>query len=92
VRTVGPWSPAVGLEIEVRGQRLDEALPAVEQYLDRAARSGHARVRVIHGRGTGTLRRAVREMLEHHPLVTRFEPAERAEGGEGVTIAYLAGD
>ena len=45
---------------------------------------------MIHGRGTGTLRRAVREMLEHHPLVTRFESADRREGGEGVTIVFLA--
>lgn len=82
-----PWSPS---EIEVRGQRLDEALPSVEQFLDAAARSGHGRVRVIHGRGTGTLRRAVRELLDRHPLVTNYETAEPKEGGEGVTVASLA--
>jgi DNA mismatch repair protein MutS2 len=82
-----PWSPS---EIEVRGQRLDEAMPRVEQFLDAAARSGHARVRLIHGRGTGTLRRAVRELLDRHPLVTGYETAEPREGGEGVTVATLA--
>ena len=82
-----PWSPA---EIEVRGQRLDEALPVVEQFLDAAARAGHGRVRVIHGRGTGTLRRAVREMFSRHPLVTGYETAEPKEGGEGVTVVTLA--
>ena len=86
-----PPPPPMADEIEVRGQRVDEALPAVEQYLDRAARAGHSRVRLIHGRGTGTLRRAVRELLEHHPLVSRFETADRGEGGEGVTVAFLVG-
>ena len=86
-----PPPPPVPFEVELRGQTLDEALPAVEQFLDQAARSGHGRVRVIHGRGTGTLRRAVRELLERHPLVTSFEPADSREGGEGVTVAFLAG-
>jgi DNA mismatch repair protein MutS2 len=91
VRTTTAPPPAAGPEIEVRGQRLDEALPEVERYLDQASRAGLGRVRVIHGRGTGTLRRAVRDMLEHHPLVTGFEGADRREGGEGVTIVFLAG-
>ncbi len=82
-----PWSPS---EIEIRGQRIDEAVPHVEQFLDGAARSGHGRVRVIHGRGTGTLRRAVRELLDRHPLVTGYATAEPKEGGEGVTVATLA--
>ena len=79
-----------GESIEVRGRTLDEALPAVEEYLDRAVRSGRSRVLVIHGKGTGTLRRAVRDLLAAHPLVASQEPAERAEGGEGVTVAHLA--
>ena len=53
--------------------------------------AGHGRVRVIHGRGTGTLRRAVREMFDRHPLVTGYETAQPKEGGEGVTVATLAG-
>ena len=44
---------------------------------------------LIHGKGTGTMRRAVRELLDRHPLVKSYETAERAEGGEGVTVAYL---
>ena len=76
--------------IEVRGQTLDEALPAVEQFLDHAYRAGLQRLEVVHGKGTGTLRRAVREMLRHHPLVSAYEPAERREGGEGVTIVRMA--
>ena len=80
----------VSSEVEVRGRTVDEALPVIERYLDQAARGGLERVRVIHGRGTGTLRGAVRELLSRHPLVTRYETAEAREGGDGVTIAYLA--
>lgn len=81
--------PDVGMSIEVRGQRIDEALPKVEEFLDHASRNGRARVLVIHGKGTGVMRRAVRELLDRHPLVTSYETAERTEGGEGVTVAYL---
>ncbi len=91
-RTYAPPPPvAVANEIEVRGQTLDEAMPRVEEFLDLAARAGKHRVFVIHGKGTGTLRRAVRDLLAQHPLVTSFETAARQEGGEGVTVAYLAG-
>ncbi|MQA00122.1 MAG: endonuclease MutS2 [Dehalococcoidia bacterium] len=82
--------PLAPEEIEVRGRRLDEALPEIEDFLDRAARSGRARVRLIHGKGTGTLRRAVRELLARHPLVTSYEAGVPQEGGDGVTVVYLA--
>src|SRR5690606_9603599 len=85
-----PAAPYAAEEIEVRGRRIDEALPEIEEFLDRAARAGRGRVRLVHGKGTGTLRRAVRELLERHPLVTAYEPGGRSEGGEGVTVAYLA--
>jgi DNA mismatch repair protein MutS2 len=77
-------------EIEVRGQTVDEALPAVDQYLDRAYRASLPWVRIIHGRGTGTLRRQVREMLHKHPLVRSYETGKPEEGGDGVTVAHLA--
>ena len=78
-----------GESIEVRGRTLDDAIPTVEEYLDRAVRAGRSRVLVIHGKGTGTLRRAVRDLLDGHPLVASQEAAEPAEGGEGVTVAHL---
>jgi DNA mismatch repair protein MutS2 len=81
---------AVPPEIEVRGQTVDEALPTVEQYLDEAFRAGLPWTRIVHGKGTGTLRRQVRDMLAKHPLVKSYEQARPEEGGEGVTIAYLA--
>ncbi len=79
-----------GSRLEVRGMTLDAALPDVEQFLDRAFRAGHQRLEVVHGKGTGALRQAVRDLLRQHPLVGTFEPALREEGGEGVTIVHLA--
>ncbi len=76
--------------IEVRGQTLDEAIPAIERFLDQAYRAGLQRLEVVHGKGTGTLRQAVRAMLRTHPLVSTFEGATRQEGGEGVTIVKMA--
>lgn len=85
-----PPTPTAPNEIEVRGQVLAEALPRVEEYLDTAARAGHERVRIIHGKGSGTLRQAVRDLLSQHPLVTGYESGSHQEGGEGVTVALLA--
>src|SRR5204863_8870051 len=79
----------VRTEIHLRGMTADEALSTLEKYLDDAYLAGLARVRVVHGKGTGTLRRAVREFLEQHPLVTNFRAGDRYEGEEGVTIVEL---
>ncbi|RLT41734.1 MAG: endonuclease MutS2 [Chloroflexi bacterium] len=84
-------APPTPVEIDMRGRTVDEALPLVDQFLDDAARSGRGRVRIIHGKGTGTLRRVLRDSLGKHPLVAKFETAPQPEGGEGVTIAYLEG-
>jgi DNA mismatch repair protein MutS2 len=77
-------------EIEVRGQTVDEALPTIDQYLDRAYRASLPWVRIVHGKGTGTLRRQVRDMLHKHPLVRSYETGKPEEGGDGVTVAHLA--
>lgn len=68
---------------------VDEGVAHVERYLDRATRAGLPFVRLIHGKGTGALRRAIREMLKANPLVRAFESGSEAEGGDGVTIVYL---
>lgn len=86
-----PAIPQVGIQLDLRGQRAEEALGHVEAYLDDAFRSGLPFVRIIHGKGTGALRAAVRDVLAQHPLVRRYEPAAPNEGGDGVTIAVLAG-
>jgi DNA mismatch repair protein MutS2 len=83
-------APDVAQEIDLRGQTVDETVPAVERYLDDAFRAGLESARIIHGKGTGALRREVRQLLAKHPLVKSYEEAPRELGGEGVTIAHLA--
>jgi DNA mismatch repair protein MutS2 len=78
-----------GEQIEVRGCIVDDALEQIDRHLDAASLAGLPWVRIIHGKGTGTLRRAVREFLADHPLVSSYEPGARNEGGEGVTVAKL---
>jgi len=95
VRGQGPATPLVSMEapppeLEVRGQTVDEALPTIDQYIDRAYLARLPWVRIIHGRGTGTLRRVVRDLLAKHPLVQSYESGKLEEGGEGVTVVHLA--
>jgi len=86
-----PTGPPVSVELDLRGQRAEAALEEFESYLDSAFRAGLPFVRIIHGKGTGALRAAIREALAGHPLVRRFESAQPQDGGDGVTIALLAG-
>ena len=76
-------------ELHLCGLRVDEALSRLDRYLDRAALAGLPWVRIVHGKGTGTLRQAIHDFLRDHPLVERWELAAPAEGGHGVTIVYL---
>ena len=75
-------------EIDLRGQRVEQALGNVDGLLDGAASQGMEEVRIIHGKGTGALRRAIREYLKDHPLVESSAPAADASG-EGVTVVTL---
>ncbi len=77
-------------EVRLRQLTVDEALPKLDQYLHDAFMAGLYQVRVIHGKGTGTLRRVVQEQLAKHPLVKSYRPGEYGEGGDGVTIVQLA--
>ncbi|MCH7809602.1 MAG: endonuclease MutS2 [Chloroflexi bacterium] len=83
-------TPMASPELDLRGLSVDEALILIDQRLDEAVRSGVRELRIIHGKGTGTLRRAVREMLAKHTLVESHAEAERREGGDGVTVVELA--
>jgi DNA mismatch repair protein MutS2 len=76
-------------ELNLLGMRVHEALPRLEEFLDRAVLNHQATVRVIHGMGTGALRRAVREFLSDSPYCASFNEAPRAEGGGGATIVEL---
>jgi DNA mismatch repair protein MutS2 len=85
-----PASP--GMELDLRGQRADEALAKLDRFLDAAYLAGMPFVRIIHGKGTGALRQAVRSALGHHPHVHSFEGGGEKEGGDGVTMVKLATD
>ena len=80
--------PALG-EVHLRHLIVEEALLKLDKYLDGAFMAGLYRVRIIHGKGTGTLCRLVRERLAKHPLVESYRPGGYGEGGNGVTIAEL---
>ncbi len=74
---------------DLRGQTSDDALAAVEAALDRAALSGQSHLVVIHGHGTGALRKRVRAYLDDSPYVTRWAPGTSRQGGDGVSIVEL---
>jgi DNA mismatch repair protein MutS2 len=81
--------PSPGTELHLRGMRAEDALLALDRYLDAAHAAGLPFVRIVHGKGTGTLRQVVREELGNAQLVERWELALDNEGGEGVTVAFL---
>ena len=78
-----------GMELDLRGVRVDEGLDRLERYLNAAARARLPFVRIIHGRGTGAMRAAVRDALAAHPIVGSSRPGEGNEGGDGVTVVKL---
>ena len=79
----GPPSPD---ELRLRHLTVDEALPEVHRFLHDTYASGYRQVRIIHGKGTGTLRETVRRELKKHPLVKSFRAGAYDGGGEGVTV------
>jgi len=80
---------AITPQLTLLGQRADEAVLNVEKYLDDAYAAGLSRARLVHGKGTGALRRAVQEYLQGHPLVDDYATADPAEGGAGATVVTL---
>jgi len=80
---------SVAAEILLLGQTTDEARDRVEKYLDDAFLAGLASVRLVHGKGSGALRKTVRDLLAGHPLVESFRDGEPSEGGTGATVAAL---
>jgi DNA mismatch repair protein MutS2 len=75
--------------IDVRGMRVDEAMPIVDKALDDASLAGLAALRIVHGKGTGQLGRGIREFLRGHAQVQSAEFAPDREGGTGVTVVTL---
>jgi len=83
------WSP-IESQIDLRGLTTEEARYRVDKYLNDAYMEGLNSVRIVHGKGTGAVRQAVRDVLATHPLVRSHESAEAREGGDGATVVRLA--
>lgn len=82
-------SRSVASSLDIRGARVDEAMEALDRYLDQASLAGMDKVLIIHGQGTGALRDAVRRQADAHGLVTSVRAGHRGEGGDGATIVEL---
>ena len=80
---------AVTSEINVIGANAEEAVGRVERFLDEASINDLRSLRIIHGYGTGALRRSIAEFLRAHPFVASFGPAPDNHGGGGVTVVEL---
>ena len=76
-------------ELNIRGERVEQALELVRDFVAEAHALKAESVRIVHGKGTGALRDAVRRQLTNDRKVERFEDAVPYEGGHGVTVAYL---
>ncbi|HEC2168966.1 TPA: endonuclease MutS2 [Staphylococcus delphini] len=79
----------VKMELDLRGHRYDEAMVALDQYLDQAVISNYEDVYIIHGKGTGALQKGVQQHLKRHKSVATFRGGMPSEGGFGVTVATL---
>ena len=75
--------------LDLRGERVEEALDKLETYLDKASLANLSPVSIIHGHGTGALKAAVREFLSSSPYVSKYRPGEDAEGGDGVSVVDI---
>lgn len=86
VRFEAAKASTIGTELDLRGMRVEDALLAVDKYLDDAVLAGLQRARIIHGKGTGALRDAVGEQLRGDPRIASFRFGVSGEGGDGVTV------
>ncbi len=89
-----PPAPAAeaAAELHLIGERAEPALERLDAYLDQALLAGRGEVRIVHGHGSGRLKRAVREHLRGHAAVAEFRPGAADEGGDGATVATLRGE
>jgi len=88
-RAGGLEGAEVPLEINLVGERVADATERLDKFLDESALAGHDEIRVIHGHGTGRLRRAVRQFLRAHAHVQSHRPGKSYEGGDGATVVRL---
>lgn len=76
-------------EVDLHGMFADEARERLERAIAEALAGGHDRIRIVHGKGTGILRREMWDLLTHHPMVRTFQYASPHDGAEGATVAAL---
>lgn len=84
-----PLGRSPGMELDIRGKRVEEGLAELTTYLDAAFLARMPWVRIIHGKGTGRLRQAIRKALAQNSHVASWEEGKDGEGGDGVTVARL---
>lgn len=87
--TVRGSSSHVSMQLDLRGQRYDEAMANLDQYIDSALLAGHESVTIVHGKGTGAIRNGVQEYLKGNRRVKKYEYAPASAGGNGATIVYF---
>jgi len=79
----------VGTELDLHRFTVEEAIPEIDNFLHDMYRAGIFHARIIHGKGSGTLRREVDRYLSNHPLVKRYSSSDRYHGGIGATDVEL---
>ena len=89
VKSFSAVSATIRPEIDVRGNNIEEAIGIIDKYLDDAAMSSLSQVRIIHGKGTGALKKGLLEHFKRHPHVKSCEDAAYNEGGSGATVIVL---
>jgi len=87
--TIKTTHASPGIELDLRGQRVEDALDMLSTYIEHAYLAQLPWVRIIHGKGTGKLRQAVRAELKEHPQIKNFESGRDGEGGDGVTVVHF---
>ena len=80
---------SVSSKVNVRGMDKEEAIYVTDKYLDEAAMANLGEVTIVHGKGTGVLRKAITNMLKKHPHAKSYRLGEYGEGGDGVTIVEI---
>ena len=90
VRAALSGTKSPGIELNLRGKLVEDGLEELDRYLEKAYSSGLLFVRIVHGKGTGKMREAVRNALKSSPYVASFEEPKDNEGGAGVTVAKMA--
>lgn len=82
-------SKDISSEVMLIGMTVDEAIPVLEKYIDDAYLSNIGSIRIVHGKGTGTLKKAVHNLLSKHPHIKSYRLGMYGEGDSGVTIAEI---